>query len=275
MMRRAFSAFRPHIVFHAAELKQIHLAQTNPREAFLTNVFGLKTVCDLADEYAAEKFILCSTIRASSPASVYAECKRTAELYIEEKNSKSQTIYASVRFSNLIEGRGNVISIFEKQISQGGPLTITDKDIVRRFISAEEAALLTVRAAAQTEGGEIFELGPGEAIGIRELAEAMIRLAGKIPYEEIDIITTQLRPGELLFEDSDIEGQRGEETEADRIWLTKDNSGAKLPHWSQLWCEEQDRMDDVYVMDLLKLIFPTYKTKSGVKTTRGEKIEDE
>ena len=275
MMRRAFNAFRPHIVFHAAEIKQIPLSQTNPREAFLTNVFGLKTVCDLADEYAAEKFILCSTNRAAAPVSVHAECKRTAELYIEEKNAKSQTKFTTVRFSNLIEGKGNVVSVFEKQISQGRPLTLTDKDIVRRFISAEEAALLTVRAAALAEGGEIFELDPGEAIGIRDLAEAMIRLAGKIPYEETDIVVTQLRPGEQLFEEPGAEGQRGEATEADRIWLTKDISGTKLPHWSQLWCEEIDRIDDVYVMELLKLIFPTYKSKTGVNKTRGERIDDE
>ena len=275
MMRRAFSAFRPHIVFHAAELKQIPFAQTNPRETFLTNVYGLKNVCDLADEYAAEKFILCSTVRAAAPANVAAECKRAAELYIEEKNAKSQTRYASVRFPNLIEGRGNVIAVFEKQLSQGGPLTLTDKDIMRRFISAEEAALLTARAAALAAGGEIFELGPGEAIGIRELAEAMIRLTGKIPYEEIDIIITQLRPGELLFEDNDTNGLRGEETPADRIRLTSDKSDFKLPHWSQLWVHEIDRIDDAFVMELLRLIFPTYKSKSGNKTMRGERIENE
>ena len=275
MMRRAFSAFRPHIVFHAAELKQIPLAQTNPRETFLTNVLGLKTVCDLADEYAAEKFILCSTVRAAAPVSVYAECKRTAELYIEEKNAKSQTRYATVRFSNLIEGRGNVISLFEKQLAEGGPLTLTDKDIVRRFISAEEAALLTVRAAALSSGGEIFELGPGEAIGIWDLAEAMIRLSGKTQSDDVGIVISQLRPGEILFENNDIEEKRGEATQAERIWVTKDESGAKLPHWSQLWCEEEDRIDDVYVMELLKLIFPTYKSKAGIKTSRGERIEDE
>ena len=275
MMRRAFVAFRPHIVFHAAELKQIPLTQVNPRETFLTNVFGLKTICDLADEYAAEKFILCSTIRAAVPSNVAAECKRTAELYIEEKNSKSQTSYASVRFPNLIEGNSNVIAIFNKQLKQGGPLTLTDKDIVRRFISAEEAALLTVRAAALASGGEIFELGPGEAIGIRELAEAIIRLSGKIPYEEIDIIVTQLRPGEILFEDSDMGERQASATAAERIWLTKDTEDIKLPHWSQLWVREEHNIDDAYVMELLRLIFPTYKSNKGAKTTRGERIENE
>jgi len=275
MMRRALGAFRPHIIFHAAEIKQIPLAQINPRETFLTNVFGLKIVSDLADEYAAEKFILCSTVRAAEPLSVAAQCKRMAELYVAEKNAKSQTAYSSVRFSNLIEGRGNVITLFEKQLSKGAPLTVTDKDIVRRFISAEEAALLTVLAGAFAAGGEIFELGPGEAIGVRDLAEAVIRLAGKIPYEEADIVMTQLRPGERLFEEMDAREPEESAKVAERIWIVDDKESAKLPHWSQLWAFDLDRIDDMAVMELLRLIFPTYKTKTAGNPTRGELIEDE
>jgi len=275
MMRRVFGAFRPHIVFHAAELKQIPLAQANPRETFLTNVIGLKTTCDLADEFAAEKFILCSTMRAAEPTNVAAQCKRTAELYITEKNEKSQTMYTIVRFSNLIEGHGNVIEVFEKQLEQGGPLTVTDKDIVRRFIGAEEAALLTTLAAALAEGGEIFSLGPGEAFGIRELAEAMIRLEGRIPYEDVDIVVTQLRAGERLFEDVSEEAVRVGAPPAERIWITEDRSGLKLPHWSQLWRYEPDRMDDAAAIEILRLIFPTYKNKTAGTNMRGVKVENE
>ena len=274
-MRRAFGVFRPHIVFHAAELKQIPLAQVNPREAFLTNVLGLKTACDLADEFAAEKFILCSTVRAASPTSVAAECKRTAELYIAEKNEKSLTTYTTVRFPNLIEGRGNVIALFEKQIAQGGPLTITDKDIVRRFMSAEEAALLTALAAVIAEGGEVFELGPGEAIGIRDLAESMVRLAGKTQSEDIDIIITQLRPGERLYDEPEKEAVKHSVAASDRMWRVEDTSGFKLPHWSQLWCQDPDRMDDAIVMDILRLVFPTYKFNNSENKTRGSRIEHE
>ncbi|MCL1895657.1 MAG: polysaccharide biosynthesis protein [Clostridiales bacterium] len=275
MMRRAFAAFRPHIVFHAAELKQIPIAQANPRETFLTNVLGLKNACDLADEYAAEKFILCSTVRAAEPTNVAAECKRTAELYIAEKNVKSRTSYATVRFPNLIEGRGNVVALFSEQIKYGGPLTVTDKDIMRRFISAEEAALLTIKATVLAAGGEIFELGPGEPIGIRDLAEAMVRLEGRMPYEEIDIAITQLRPGERLFDEVGDEGPHGDATGTEHIWVLEDRSGAKLPHWSQLWRQDPERMDDAAVMELLRLIFPTYKIKRPGTTMRGEKIEYE
>jgi len=274
MMRRVFGAFRPHIIFHAAELKQIPLAQINPRETFLTNVLGLKTACDLADEYSAEKFILCSTVRAANPTNVAAQCKRTAELYINEKNEKAHTIYATVRFPNLIEGRGNVIRIFEKQVEQGGPLTVTDKDIVRRFIGVEEAAVLTALAAARATGGEIFELGPGEAFGINELAEAVIRLDGKIPYEDVDIIVTQRREGEKRIEESS-ETTGYPSPSAERIWATTDRSGLKLPHWSQLWPKDPERLDDTSVIEILRLIFPTYKNKPTGITTRGVKVENE
>ena len=275
VMRRVFNAFRPHIVFHAAELKQIPLAQTNPREAFLTNVYGLKIACDLADEYSAEKFMLCSTVRAANPVNVAAQCKRTAELYIGEKNEKSHTMYSSVRFPNLIEGRGNVIAIFEKQIALGGPVTITDEDNVRRFISAEEAALLTVLAAAKAGGGEIFELGPGEVIGLSELAEAMIRLEGKVLNEDIEIITTQRRAGELVAEEAREAMQRGGPAQSERIWVTEDRNNIKLPHWSQLWPKDPEHMDDSNVMEILRLVFPTYKTKKEGVTSRGVKVENE
>jgi len=276
IMKKVFAAFRPHIVYHAAEIKQIPLAETYQRETFLTNVLGHKLVCDLASEYAAEKFILCSTTRAASPQNVAAECKRIAELYNAEKNEKSKTAYATVRFPNLIEGRGNVIALFEKQIAQGGPVTVTEKDVARRFISAEEAALLTVLATAFAKGGEIFRLGPGEAIKINDLAEAMIRLAGKIPGEEIDILFTQPRPGEYFYEDIDeSEGTRDKATPSDRIWLVEESDELKLPHWTTLWRLSPDQMDDAAVKELLRLIFPTYKKKNAGVITRGEIIDNE
>ena len=275
IMRRVFGAFRPHIVFHAAELKQIPLAQTNPRETFLTNVIGLKTAADLADEYSAEKFILCSTVRASSPMNVAAQCKRTAELYISEKNEKSHTKFTSIRFPNLIEGRGNVLAIFKKQLEQDGPLTLTDENVIRRFIGAEETAMLTVLAATYATGGEILELGPGEPIRIRELAEAMIRLNGSIPYEEIAILVTQLRAGERLFDEAGERFPRDTAQSGERIWVVEDKSGLKLPHWSQLWRQEPERMDDAAAIEILHIIFPTYKTKTAEATTRGVKVENE
>ncbi|MDR0874689.1 MAG: polysaccharide biosynthesis protein [Clostridiales Family XIII bacterium] len=273
-MRRAFAAFRPHLIFHAAELKQIPLAQANPRETFLTNVFGLKMAADLAEEYSAEKFILVSTTRAAEPVSVAAACKRIAEMVIMERNAKSSVKYAACRFPNLIEGRGNVIAVFAKQIAEGRPVTVTDKDVSRSFIAAEEAALLTTEAAALAEGGEIYELGPGETIQIRELAEAMIRLSGALPYEDIDIVTTQLRSGERVLQATP-GAERIDPPVADRIWLTEDKSGAKLPHWSVLWNKDPSRIDDAGVIELLRSIFPAYTSRTTGQVIRGVKIENE
>ena len=275
IMRRVFSAFRPHLVFHAAELKQIPLAQANPRETFLTNVIGLKTAADLADEYSAEKFILCSTTRAAVPTNVASQCKRTAELYIAEKNEKAHTKFTSVRFPNLIEGRGNVLAVFKKQLEQGVPLTLTDENAVRRFIGAEEASMLMVLAAAQAAGGEVFEVGPGEPIRIRELAEAMIRLEGKIPYEEIGVVVTQIRAGERLFDEAGERTPRDTAQGTERIWVAEERGAGKLPHWSLLWRQEPERMDDAAVIETLRLIFPTYKTKAAGATTRGVKVDNE
>ena len=275
MMRRVFGAFRPHLVFHAAELKQIPLAQTNPRETFLTNVLGLKAAADLADEYSVEKFILCSTTRAATPTNVASQCKRAAELYITEKNEKAHTKFTTVRFPNLIEGDGNVLAVFKKQLETGGPLRLTDENATRRFIGAEEAAMLTTLAAALATGGEIFEIGSGEYIRIRELAEAMIRIDGKIPYEEIGVVVTQLRAGEKLFEETGERTARDTGQSAERMWVVEDRSGLKLPHWSQLWRQEPERMDDTAVVEILRLIFPTYKTKTADATMRGVKVENE
>jgi FlaA1/EpsC-like NDP-sugar epimerase len=273
-MRRAFAAFRPHLVFHAAELKQIPLAQANPREAFLTNVFGLKTTADLAEEYAAEKFILVSTTRAAEPVSVAAACKRIAEMVIMERDAGSAVKYAVVRFPNLIEGRGNVLAVFDRQIKAGGPVTVTDKDVARSFIAAEEAAMLTISAATLAEGGEIYELGPGETMPIRELAEAMVRLSGALPQEDIDIVTTQLRSGERVL--ASVPGaEHLEPPVADRIWLTEDKSGAKLPHWSVLWNKDPSRIDDAGVIELLRSIFPAYTSRTTGQVMRGVKIDKE
>ncbi|MDR3305073.1 MAG: polysaccharide biosynthesis protein [Clostridiales Family XIII bacterium] len=283
-MRKVFFAFRPHLVFHAAELKQIPLIQMNPREAFLTNVIGLKHTADLADEFAAEKFVLISTVKAADPTGVASACKRLAEMYALDKNSQSNTRYTAVRFSNLIEGRGNVVSIFKRQIEKGGPVTVMDKDIVRYFISAEEAAILTVQAGAGAEGGETLVLGPGEPMGIWELAETMVKLSGAVPYEDIDIVVTQLRPGERLFERDEQEPEELGAEVSDRIWLAADKdragagAGAKRPQRSELRypsAEEADEMDDAAVVAFLHRVFPIYKKPGSGPTVRGVKIENE
>jgi len=135
--------------------------------------------------------------------------------------------------------------------------------------------MLTTLAAALAVGGEIFEIGSGEYIRIRELAEAMIRIDGKIPYEDIGVVVTQLRAGERLFEESGERPARDIGQAAERMWVAEDRSGLKLPHWSQLWRQDPERMDDAAVIDILRIIFPTYKTKTAESTMRGVKVENE
>ncbi|MDR1798163.1 MAG: polysaccharide biosynthesis protein [Clostridiales Family XIII bacterium] len=263
-MRRVFSAFRPHLVFHAAELKQIPLIQTNPREAFLTNIVGLQICADLADEYAAQKLILASTVRARVPVSVAAACKRVAEMYALEKDLQSEAAYTVVRFPNLIEARGNVIDIFERQLALGGPLTVADKDLAREYVSAEETALLTLQAAAYAEGGEIYEIGPGERTEIYALAEAVIRLGGRHAYEDVDITITQLRSGEKPYEDAAVSSGQMEPV-SDRLWLTSGGKAAKLPHWSELWYQNPGKMDDADAVALLGRIFPSASRQTAAQ----------
>jgi FlaA1/EpsC-like NDP-sugar epimerase len=271
-MRRVFSAFRPHLVFHAAGLKQVPLIQMNPREAFLTNVVGLQTAADLADEFSAEIFVLASTTLAKNPNTVAAGCKRVAEMYVHEKNKHSHTTYASARFPNLIEGRANVVAVFGEQIAQGGPLTVHDKELLREFVGAEEAALLTLQAASLADGGETFVLGPGEPIEILELAEAMIRLSGAIPYEEIDIAITQLRPGERLQDDGG-HGKISGEAVSERLWLSGDIGTPPLPHWSELWYQDPQKMNDAAVVAMLQKIFPAYHNPQQPTVRRGARSE--
>jgi FlaA1/EpsC-like NDP-sugar epimerase len=272
-MRRVFSAFRPHLVFHAAELKQAPLIQMNPREAFLTNVVGLQTAADLSDEFSAEIFILASTVSARNPSTVASACKRVAEMYAYEKNGHSHTTYASVRFPNLLEGRANVISLFERQIARGGPLTVHDKDLQREYVGAEEAALLTLQAASLADGGETFVLGPGELIEIRELAEAMVRLSGAIPYEEIDIVLTQPRVGEHPQED-DGRGNIPVDAVSEHLWLSADSGATQLPHWSELWYQDPQQMNDAAVVAMLQKIFPA-SYSAPPPSRRGARIETE
>ncbi|MDR0853133.1 MAG: polysaccharide biosynthesis protein [Clostridiales Family XIII bacterium] len=201
-IRGVFEAYKPHIVFHAAELKAVHITQDHPREAFLTNVIGTKTVAMLASEFSVDDFILLSSGRAGYAKDSASIMKRASERLVLELGKTSRTGFSVVRFSNVIESRGNVLRIFENQIAQGGPVTVTDKDVYRRFVSAETAAMLTLRAASLDGSGDVMSLEVGTEISILELAEAMVRLHGAVPYEDVDIVITELRSGEKLLENA-------------------------------------------------------------------------
>jgi FlaA1/EpsC-like NDP-sugar epimerase len=201
-MRSVFERYRPAVVFHAAAYKHVPLMEANPLESVRNNVLATKVVADTAVEFAAKRFVLISTDKALNPKAVYGQCKALCEWIVEAYGCREDvpTRFVAVRFGNVLGSAGSVITIFKRQIEQGGPVTITHPEMSRYFMTTPEAVSLVIQAGAIGDGGEIFVLDMGEPVRILELARDMIRLSGKEPEREIAIEFIGVRAGEKLHE---------------------------------------------------------------------------
>ena len=216
-----FREYRPEIVIHAAAHKHVPLMEYNPCEAVANNVFATRVLGHLAGEAGCRAFVLISTDKAVRPRSIMGATKRVAELVVQDLARRYSTRFVAVRFGNVMGSAGSVIPIFREQIRNGGPVTVTHPDVVRYFMTVQEAVQLVLQAGAMGEGGEIFILDMGEPVRILDLARDMITLSGLKPYEDVDIVFTGLRPGEKLFEELETDGENVERTRHPKILIGK------------------------------------------------------
>ena len=216
---QVFDRYRPDLVCHAAAHKHVPLMETSPFEAIKNNVFGTYNVAQAADHFGTQRFILISTDKAVNPTNVMGASKRLCEMIVQMMNDRSATEYVAVRFGNVLGSAGSVIPLFRKQIRSGGPVTVTDKRVIRYFMTIPEAVQLIFQAGAYARGGEIFVLDMGEPVRIDDLARNMIRLSGFEPDVDIPIVYTGLRPGEKLYEELLLSGEGMQKTKNDLIYI--------------------------------------------------------
>lgn len=258
-LENVFQEFHPQVVFHAAAHKHVPLMEHQPEEAIYNNVFGSYNVGDLAGRYHCERLVLISTDKAVNPTSVMGATKRVTEMVMQALNLRyPETKYVAVRFGNVLGSRGSVVPLFKKQIAAGGPLTVTDPEMKRYFMTIPEASKLVLSAAALGDGGEVFVLNMGEPVKIVDLARNMIRLSGLVPDKDIQIKFTGLRPGEKLFEELLAAEDGTVSTDNKLIFKAVIKAPDETVFWEKvkelIRCEEADRC-----IALLKELIPTYQ----------------
>lgn len=256
-----FDEFRPQLVFHAAAHKHVPLMEDSPGEAIKNNTFGTLKVAECADRYEAEKFVLISTDKAVNPTNVMGATKRMCEMIVQAMAEKSKTEFVAVRFGNVLGSNGSVIPLFKRQIAKGGPVTVTNKNIIRYFMTIPEAAQLVLQAGAYAKGGEIFVLDMGKPVRIYDLAINLIKLSGLEPHEDIEIKVTGLRPGEKLYEELLMSEEGLTNTANEKIFIAKpmhyDLEKLKMKFDNLKVAIDSKNMIDI--REVLEEVVPTYK----------------
>jgi FlaA1/EpsC-like NDP-sugar epimerase len=280
-MEEVFEEYRPQIVYHAAAYKHVPLMERNPVWAIQVNVRGTQILADLSVHYKVERFVMVSTDKAVNPSNVMGASKRIAEIYVQSLNDKllynhsTQTKFITTRFGNVLGSNGSVVPLFAKQIENGGPITLTHRDIIRYFMTIPEACQLVLEAGSMGEGGEIYIFDMGKPVKIWDLAEKMIRMAGYTPHQDIQIQEVGLRPGEKLYEELLTETSQTLPTYHEKILISNDRS----PHYDEVkvWVEEllnrATHGSKMEMVEQMKIIVPEFKSMNSVYARLDQKSE--
>jgi FlaA1/EpsC-like NDP-sugar epimerase len=269
-----FQEYKPTMVFHAAAYKHVPLMEISPYEAIKINVNGTKLLADTSSRYNVKKFVFISTDKAVNPTSVMGATKRIAEMYISCLQKESKTKFITTRFGNVLGSNGSVIPLFKKQIENGGPLTLTHKDITRYFMTISEASQLVLEAGTMGKGGEIFIFDMGECVKIYDLAKNMIKLSGFRFPEEMDIKITGLRPGEKLYEELLANGENTLTTYHKKILIskTRELDYAAVKFDIEELCITNRFQNNNIVMKMKRLI-PEYKSNNSDYERFDKKVQ--
>jgi FlaA1/EpsC-like NDP-sugar epimerase len=267
-----FEKYRPQVVFHAAAHKHVPLMEGNPEEALKNNILGTTNLAQAADETGVKTFVLISTDKAVNPTSIMGASKRIAEMVIQDFDRRSSTKFVAVRFGNVLGSRGSVIPTFKKQISVGGPVTVTDPNMTRYFMTIPEASQLVIQAGAMASGGEIFILDMGKPVKIVNLAKDLIRLSGLEPEKDIKIVFTGIRPGEKLYEELLTSEEGTSATKHKRIFVARPNhiNSELLAHVLGIIRERGSYLSMGEIEALIRKLIPNFRTEYGQNANSEE-----
>ncbi len=269
-LERVFEKYRPDIVLHAAAHKHVPLMEHNCVEAVENNVFGTLNVVECVEKYGSQRFIMVSTDKAVNPTNVMGATKRMCEMLVgSHAVSGGPTVFSATRFGNVLGSAGSVIPLFRRQIANGGPVTITDKRIIRYFMTITEASQLVLQSGAMARNGELFVLDMGKPVKILELAENIIRMSGYEPYKDIDIVFTGLRPGEKLFEELLVKSETLKRTQNSLIFIEKDEPLplGEIERRLAMLREACRTGSDDLVREALRKAVPTFRDPEEVNTS--------